>query len=691
MGTVRADLEPLAERVRVAVGARLATGYDPDDPRTGPDGAPETAWESALAGDLEPYADRLESAVALLGLSRLAGRVLALAASAELDGRFGNAFAFLADDATRRFPSPRLVAALLTGDEVTEADVLKVLAADGPLRRRGCLRQGDSDDAAALADRPIRLAPELISFLLGASLEPVSDPRILRHQAPTHPVGRAEAIERIRAAVRGQMGGPVLVAGPDAADVLAAAAGQPLLIVDARAAADAALIGRADLLAALESRVVALDRADLLGPDEVPALRALSAARDDRLLLCGATASAITRVAELDPIMIEVASPSLEERRTMWRALGFGSAADEVAAKFRLSIAQIARAADVARFEASVRGLETPGRPELEEGARRASSSGLTERAVQVTRQFVWDDLVVPQRQLGQLRSIASYIRYRDQVLSSWGYEHLTGNRQGLKVLFAGESGTGKTMAASVLAADLGLELFAIDLATVISKYVGETEQNLQRIFSAAEGSNAILFFDEADALFGKRSDVADARDRYANIEVAYLLQRMEAHPGAAILATNLKQNMDEAFLRRLDFVIDFPLPDAADRRRIWRLALPPQAPLANDVDVEFLADRFKLSGGSIRNCSLAAAFEAAAAGRSIGMAHLVRAVAAEYGKLGRLAIEADFERYHAMLGDPDAALATPDAPEASEVPIDLEPFAPAPGRTVIRSRLEEL
>ena len=191
-----------------------------------------------------------------------------------------------------------------------------------------------------------------------------------------------------------------------------------------------------------------------------------------------------------------------------------------------------------------------------------------------------------------------------------------------------------------------------MDLATIVSKYIGETEKNLERIFTAADGSNAILFFDEADALFGKRSEVSDSHDRYANIEVAYLLQRMEAYPGAVILATNFRRNIDDAFVRRLDFLIDFPFPEAEDRRRIWRLVLPAAAPLADDVDFDFLAERFKLSGGAIRNCSLAAAFRAADEGSQIEMRHLVRAVAQEYGKQGRLTLETDFERFHAMVRD---------------------------------------
>jgi SpoVK/Ycf46/Vps4 family AAA+-type ATPase len=205
-------------------------------------------------------------------------------------------------------------------------------------------------------------------------------------------------------------------------------------------------------------------------------------------------------------------------------------------------------------------------------------------------------------------------------------------------------------MAAQVLGKELGLEIYRVDLATIVSKYIGETEKNLDRIFGAAEGSNAILFFDEADALFGKRSEVSDSHDRYANIEVAYLLQKMEGYAGAVILATNYRRNIDDAFLRRLDFVIDFPFPEPEDRVRIWHKLLPDEAPLGDDVDVDFLAERFKLSGGAIRNCTLSAAFQAADDADVIEMRHLVRAVALEYGKLGRLTLETDFEQFHAML-----------------------------------------
>jgi SpoVK/Ycf46/Vps4 family AAA+-type ATPase len=216
--------------------------------------------------------------------------------------------------------------------------------------------------------------------------------------------------------------------------------------------------------------------------------------------------------------------------------------------------------------------------------------------------------------------------------------------------MFAGDSGTGKTLAARVLASDLGLELFRIDLATVVSKWLGETEKNLDRVFAAAQGANAVLFFDEADAVFGRRSDVSDSHDRYANLQTAYLLQRIEQHDGPVVLATNMRGNIDDAFLRRMDAVIEFPFPTAEHRRRLWELLLPDEAPCGDDVDLAFLAERFELSGGGIRNAAIAGAVLAAEDGMAIGMEQLVRGVAMEYAKLGRLTLAADFERFHGLV-----------------------------------------
>jgi SpoVK/Ycf46/Vps4 family AAA+-type ATPase len=220
----------------------------------------------------------------------------------------------------------------------------------------------------------------------------------------------------------------------------------------------------------------------------------------------------------------------------------------------------------------------------------------------------------------------------------------------GMTALFAGDSGTGKTLSAEIVAADLGLDLYVIDLATVVDKYIGETEKNLDRIFDEADRVNGVLLFDEADALFGKRSEVKDARDRYANVEIAYLLQRMERFDGLAVLTTNLRANLDEAFLRRLDVIVDFPMPDEEGRLRLWQRHLPAVLPRDEDLDLEFLAGAFKLSGGNIRNICLAAAFFTASERRPVTMADMIRATEREYQKLGRLTHEAEFGEYLEIL-----------------------------------------
>jgi hypothetical protein len=409
----------------------------------------------------------------------------------------------------------------------------------------------------------------------------------------------------------------------------------------------------AALISALEGRPVIFEGLEDLDPgDRARALRAIEQ-RSERTVIAAPNRTAALALGDRTVLLVEAPAPTFAERRKAWADLTGTEQTADVAAKFRLSIGQIVEAAEVARLAAVAGGAEVPSPEELDLGARQASSSRLGELAARLPPGFRWEDLVLPERQLELLQSISAYLRHRDRVLSDWGYEKSVARTQGLKVLFAGESGTGKTMAAQVLAAQLGLEIFRVDLATIVSKYIGETEKNLDRIFGAAEGSNAILFFDEADALFGKRSEVSDSHDRYANIEVAYLLQRMEGYAGAVILATNFRRNIDDAFVRRLDFVIDFPFPEVEDRKRIWRLLLPVEAPVADDLDLDFLATQFKLSGGAIRNCSLSAAFQAADDTGVIEMRHLVRAVAQEYGKQGRLTLEADFERFHEIIRAP--------------------------------------
>jgi SpoVK/Ycf46/Vps4 family AAA+-type ATPase len=234
-------------------------------------------------------------------------------------------------------------------------------------------------------------------------------------------------------------------------------------------------------------------------------------------------------------------------------------------------------------------------------------------------------------------------------VLEQWGFGRSLGVQRGIKAMFAGASGTGKTMAAAIIAKTLALDLHRIELAGVVSKYIGETEKNLDLAFEAARAANAILFVDEADALFGKRSEVKDAHDRYANVETAYLLQKMEDHDGVVIIATNLANNIDTAFSRRMHFVVEFPLPDVARRERLWRRMFPAAAPLSSDLDFDFLARQFNFAGGDIRNIVLDAAYSAAQLGQAISMGHVLRAVAREYEKRGKVVGAAEFREYHAL------------------------------------------
>ena len=643
----------LDERLHAAVRAVTGAEDTAYDPLRGLYISDEQALN--LAGHRGPAdADaRLARVTELLGLDALQAAVLAVCIAPELHPRYGRLYAYLQDDITRRLASPRLVAAVLSDQGVSEADVLSCLADEARLPRLGALRTLTPDPAVPFADRGIKVADRLAAFVLGAEPEraPAGSPSPLRRVlAAADRCGRPDAVAEVQALLAAGTPLPLLVVGPDAGEVLAAALAAPLLLVDARDLEQPDTFADATLAAALEHAHVCLDGLEDLAPPQRARLWAHLDRQTETALLIGRGARDTQALGDRTVMTVEVPFPSFHERRTTWEQTTGAADASEVAAKFRLSLAQIRAGAEVSRIAARNQGHSAPQPPELDLGARHASSSRLGELAARLAPGYHWHDLVLPERQLELLHSISSYLRHRERVLAEWGYERTVARTQGLKVLFAGESGTGKTMAAQVLAAALGLELFRVDLATVVSKYIGETEKNLERIFTAADGSNAILFFDEADALFGKRSEVSDSHDRYANIEVAYLLQRMEAYPGAVILATNFRRNIDDAFVRRLDFVVDFPFPEAEDRRRIWQLVVPDEAPVESDADFDFLATQFKLSGGAIRNCSLAAAFAAAEEDTPIGMRHFVRAVAQEYSKQGRLTLEADFERFHELI-----------------------------------------
>jgi SpoVK/Ycf46/Vps4 family AAA+-type ATPase len=354
-------------------------------------------------------------------------------------------------------------------------------------------------------------------------------------------------------------------------------------------------------------------------------------------------------------VRIEIPRPSYAERVQLWaRSLdGDTSLASDVdmsalANKFRFSGGQILDAAVTARNLARWRDPEN-GHVTLDDlysACRLQSNRKLATLAQKITPHYTWDDIVLPTDRLEQLKEICNYVKYRSLVYDKWGFDRKLSMGKGLNALFAGPSGTGKTMAAEIMARELGLDLYKIDLSSVVSKYIGETEKNLARIFAEAETSNAILFFDEADALFGRRSEVRDSHDRYANIEISYLLQKMEEYEGVVILATNLRKNMDDAFVRRMHFTIEFPFPNENDRRLIWERIWPDDTPRTSELDLDFIASRFEVAGGNIRNIALGAAFLAADDGGAVNMVHLTRATQREFQKMGKVMMGTEFGKY---------------------------------------------
>jgi hypothetical protein len=343
-------------------------------------------------------------------------------------------------------------------------------------------------------------------------------------------------------------------------------------------------------------------------------------------------------------VRLEVNKPSAVEQQHLWQhalgpaAAGLNGELDVLTSQFRFGLDGI-RAA-------SAQALERRGHEEnalglvLWDACRISARSRVDDLAQRIEPMAGWPDLVLPDAQLCLLREISAHVHQRSKVYDTWGFASKGARGLGISALFAGASGTGKTMAAEVLANDLRLDLYRIDLSQVVSKYIGETEKNLRRVFDAAEDGGALLLFDEADALFGKRSEVRDSHDRYANIEISYLLQRMEEYRGLAILTTNLKSVLDPAFLRRIRFVVQFPFPDAGLRAHIWRRIFPERTPTEN-LDVDKLA-RLNVAGGNIRNIALQAAFLAADANEPVRMAHLLRAARSEYAKLEKPLTDAE-------------------------------------------------
>ncbi|HEX6912838.1 MAG TPA: AAA family ATPase [Longimicrobium sp.] len=658
-----------------------------------PDGSP---WEGAAA---RVQATR-DVGIALpldvlrqrFGLSAFETDCLVACLATEVDPRYERVFAWLNDDVTRRHPTVHLLLGLLAPAGEPPVRLRRHLAPEAPLLRNRLLAWADdgrSGPGTPLPGRALRVEEGVARFLLeegGVDGELQS----LWHE-PAHPPRAArlwEALDPGRPldAVLDRYFGPEWVPGarlvctvagrPGSGRVQAVEAGcarrgvRPLAL-DARRLLrhehPEAALARALRDSILHTAPLLLAEADALAEDRErgPELRrALERGMTETGWLLFLTvqdpASVRGWLARHAHVEVQVPTPAEAERAEHWRLLlrdEPGVSPEELdalpaplAARFRLTPGKAAEAVQDAAAE-RLRHARPPAWGDvLPRSAARVSAPRLGELAQRLVPLYRWGDLVLPEARLDLLRDVLRHVAHRRTVMDDWHFAASMPRGKGLNVLFSGPPGTGKTMAAEIVAGELGMELYRIDLATVVSKYIGETEKNLSSIFREAQHSDCILFFDEADALFGKRSEVRDAHDRYANIEINYLLQQMESYEGIAVLATNLRQNLDDAFLRRIHVAVEFPHPGPDDRLRIWRRVLPAAAPLQDDVDFAFLAQAFDLAGGSIRNVAVSAAFLAAEAGEAMGMGHLVRAVQRELEKVGKRSVRDQFGPYFHLL-----------------------------------------
>jgi hypothetical protein len=601
----------------------------------------------------EPF-ERLRE---LFGLSSIELDILLVALAPEISPRYERIYAYLQDDVRRRQPTVDLMLNLLYDSTEEQLIGRNRFRATHSLQRHGLI-QLKGNDLLPLPSHEVFVTRRIAAYLLGETGLGETLARfacLIARPVAAEParagllrVAQSESQLGLRAYFHGQDA----AAMRSAATALAAELGVPILIAAMGRAAQetsfdsgnsASWLGELLQEAVLRQAIVYLENFDAISTDAArdSALTALGAFRGIALL-SGAQELRTDRVPLEAVLIVDFPLPDWTERRQTWeldlREQGVeppDAGLDALAECFRFSVSQIDEAAATASILALYRG-EPLSVEHAFEAARIRSGQKLASLARKVVPAHGWDDLVLPTEIAGQLREVCNRVTRRHQVMGEWGFERKLSGCRGMNALFHGLSGTGKTMAAEVIAYDLGLDLYKIDLAGVVSKYIGETEKNLDRIFTAAVDANAILFFDEADALFGKRSEVRDAHDRYANLEVSYLLQKMEEYEGISILSTNLRQNLDEAFLRRLTFTISFPFPDESCRERIWESIWPAATPVAADVDPGWLAARFLLSGGNIRNVAVAAAFLAAEEEVAVGLGHVLRAVRAEFQKMGK-------------------------------------------------------
>ncbi|WP_045305429.1 ATP-binding protein [Saccharothrix sp. ST-888] len=630
---------------------------------------PPDPAEDRLAAALRAQEDAAAAVGAAPPLRRLAEEfclapldldILLIALAPDADARFERCYGYLNDDITCRHATTGLALALC-GVPSASAAARRAFAADAPLRAGGLLETGDT--SRPYLTRALRVPDRVTAHLLGHDSLPAALRSAVTLLSPVPPLGDGPAARTARHLTRLLTRHRLvhLRESPgDAAGTVAEAAlealGRPVLRLDLTALDHEAHPGGPVRAAVLEARLRGCGL--LAGPVDLPDSRRV---RDLLAPLTGLPIPVVltgrqpwdARWTAEPPVLADCPPLTDPERAALWRhelhARTGPTAATEqaaaVGARYRLGPHRIRAVAAAACRQAAAHG--TPVDAAAVQAAARAWNGSALGRLARPVRPAVgWPDLVLPERPYEQLRDLVRRVRHRDRVLGQWRMRPGGGRGRGVSALFSGGSGTGKTLAAEVVAADLGLDLYVVDLATVVDKYIGETEKHLERIFTEADAVNAVLLFDEADAVFGRRTATQDAHDRYANTGTSYLLQRLESFDGLALLTTNMPANIDPAFLRRLDLVVHFPAPDEAQRQVLWDRCLGPAVPRADDLDqaaLGALAAAFDLPGGAIRCCAVTAAYRAADCGRPLAVADLLAAVREEYAKLGRYLDETRF------------------------------------------------
>jgi hypothetical protein len=607
-------------------------------------------------------------------LSQAEVDILLVALAPELEPRYETLYSYLQNDVTRKHPSVNLALNLICRSEREKLKARGIFSPESPLLSHCILDLADEsqDRQPSLLRKFLKIDETIVRFLLdqppktasiGVLVTPAEEVCGLELHHSTN-----ERLEHLATHLGQRKENPPIIrligqsdsALRSAAEAFCLVLRHKLLLVELGQIADEARLAKLLRDARLWQAVLVVQSSETANEADGRHLRQAEEFLWDRLrdfkqpvLLLGPPAAFLQVPRHVTLWRVEIDTPDFDARRAAWNAL-VGKYASEsestrLADAFHFGPLRIQQTVNLATGLAALRDPANaqPTTGDLLDAGRSLTAPQVGGLVVQMKPRYTWDNIVLPPDKLRQLRSIAAWVRFRRQVHEEWGFGHKLSRGKGLNVLFTGPSGTGKTMAAEILAHELSLDLLQIDLSSVVSKYIGETEKNLSAIFREAEQSQALLFFDEADSLFGKRTEMKDAHDRYANIEVNYLLQRVELYEGIVVLATNLQRNIDDAFLRRIKEVVDFPFPDDKLRARIWRAHFPSEAPMADDIDFDFLASQFKLTGGNIKNIVLNAAFLAAEEGRSIKMSDLILGTKSELRKEGKLCTKSDFGPYY--------------------------------------------